>query len=215
MFNTVANRFQQEEIFAGGAGPAGVWELKRDQILETLERSASGNPLILLGAAFSFVQLLDFLRERSLRFDLPRGSRILETGGYKGRSRVVSRAALYEMMEETLGVPADRIISEYGMSELSSQAYDYRYSVEEFPAQKYPRALRFPPWARVQIVSPETGAEVSIGETGMIRVFDLANLYSVMAIQTEDLGIRREEGFELVGRTSKAEPRGCSLMISA
>jgi hypothetical protein len=72
--------------------------------------------------------------------------------------------------------------------------------------------FRFPPWAQVQIISPETGREVADGETGLIRVFDLANIFSVLAIQTEDLGIRRDEHFELIGRAVLAEPRGCSLM---
>jgi hypothetical protein len=74
--------------------------------------------------------------------------------------------------------------------------------------------MRFPPWCRVQIISPETGCEAGEGETGLIRVFDLANVYSVMAIQTEDLGIRRSDGFELIGRAALAEPRGCSLMAA-
>jgi hypothetical protein len=64
----------------------------------------------------------------------------------------------------------------------------------------------------VRIVSPETGAEVAEGESGLIQVFDLANVWSVMAIQTEDIGIRRGLGFELVGRATAAEPRGCSLL---
>ena len=64
----------------------------------------------------------------------------------------------------------------------------------------------------MQIISPETGCEVDEGETGLIRVFDLANLYSVMAIQTEDLGVREADGFTLLGRTVLAERRGCSLM---
>ena len=75
-----------------------------------------------------------------------------------------------------------------------------------------PRVFQFPPWARAQIVSPETGREVAEGETGLIRVFDLANVRSVMAIQTEDFGVRRGGGFELIGRAALAEPRGCSLM---
>ena len=62
-------------------------------------------------------------------------------------------------------------------------------------------------------VSPETGYEVGEGETGLIRVFDLANVYSVMAVQTEDLGIHgRDDGFVLAGRALSAEPRGCSLL---
>ena len=64
----------------------------------------------------------------------------------------------------------------------------------------------------MQIISPETGREAAEGETGLIRIFDLANVFSVAAIQTEDLGVRRGDGFELVGRAQLAEPRGCSLM---
>jgi hypothetical protein len=75
------------------------------------------------------------------------------------------------------------------------------------------RNFHFPPWVRVQIVSPETGQEVADGETGLIRVFDLANVFSVMTVQTEDLGVRRGDGFELIGRAPFAEPRGCSLMM--
>ena len=74
------------------------------------------------------------------------------------------------------------------------------------------RNFHFPPWARVQIISPETNREVADGETGLIRVFDLANVFSVMAIQTEDLGVCHGDGFELLGRAQFAEPRGCSLM---
>jgi len=88
------------------------------------------------------------------------------------------------------------------MSELSSQAYD---------AGEARRVFHFPPWARVRLISPETGNEVADGETGLIRICDLANVFSVAMVQTEDLGIRRGAGFELVGRAAAAEPRGCSL----
>ena len=72
--------------------------------------------------------------------------------------------------------------------------------------------FHFPPWARVRVVSPETGGEVAEGETGLIQVCDLANVRSVMVIQTEDLAVRRGDGFELLGRAELAAPRGCSLM---
>ena len=93
------------------------------------------------------------------------------------------------------------------MSELSSQAYDgvVGHAGDE-------SVFQFPPWARVQIISPETGHIAEPGQTGLIRVFDLANVYSVLAIQTQDLGIRRGAGFELLGRGMHTEPRGCSLM---
>jgi hypothetical protein len=164
-----------------------------------------------LGTAFSFVHLLDYLAEKNLRFDLPAGSRVMETGGYKNRSRTMPKAELHQLITERLGVPPSHIICEYGMSELSSQAYD---SAIHHPSSIiHHRVFQFPPWARVQIISPETGREVADGETGLIRVFDLANVFSVMAIQTEDLGIRRGGGFELIGRAQLAEPRGCSLMM--
>jgi hypothetical protein len=101
-------------------------------------------------------------------------------------------------------------VSEYGMSELSSQAYDKRIGTEL--NSSVPRYFRFAPWARSQVVSPETGLEVGIGETGLIQVYDLANVWSVMAIQTEDLGVRHHDGVELLGRAEMAEAKGCSLM---
>jgi len=152
-------------------------------------------PIALMGTAFNFVNLIDEIRS----LQLPSGSRILETGGYKGRSREVSRKELHEMIRGAFGV--SDIVMEYGMCELSSQAYAHEDGIFHFPA-----------WARVQIVSPENGREVKDGETGLVRVFDLANVWSVMAVQTEDLGVRRGHGFELVGRASGAEARGCSLM---
>src|ERR1019366_974271 len=151
------------------------------------------------------------------------GSRVMETGGYKNRSRALPKTELHALITERLGVPRENIICEYGMSELSSQAYDNgargfgREAVGDTiprPAPKPSRLFRFPPWARGQIISPETGGEVAEGETGLIRIFDLANVFSVAAIQTEDLGVRRGDGFELIGRARLAEPRGCSLMTA-
>jgi hypothetical protein len=134
----------------------------------------------------------------------------METGGYKNRSRLMPKTELHQLITERLGVPPSNIICEYGMSELSSQAYD---SAIHHPSSIiHHRVFQFPPWARGQIISPETGRPVADGQTGLIRVFDLANVFSVLAIQTEDLGIRRGDGFELIGRAQLAEPRGCSLM---
>jgi hypothetical protein len=177
----------------------------------------AGKPLTLLGTAFSFVHLLDHLAESNLQFQLPKDSCVMETGGYKNRSRTMPKAELHSLITRRLGITPDKIICEYGMSELSSQAYTVRN--DECPMTKRDqttgsinRHFHFPPWARMQIISPENGREVAEGETGLIRIFDLANVFSVAAIQTEDLGIRRGDGFELIGRAQEAEPRGCSLM---
>ncbi len=213
MFETIRKRLHvSESAFLGSLAADGVWALAFLETISALRDTVeSQRPLILLGTAFSFVHLLDRLAEENLRFELPPGSRVMETGGYKGRSRALPRAELHALITERLSIPPSHIICEYGMSELSSQAYDERFA-EIHNLKSAIRSFHFPPWVRAQIVSPETGLEVAEGETGLIRLFDLANVFSVMAIQTEDLAIRRGSGFELIGRNELAEPRGCSLM---
>ncbi len=193
----------------------GAWELDLTATREALQTAASALlPALVLGTAFSFVHLLDQMSAHSIRFKLPAGSLAMETGGYKGRSRVIAKAELHKLIMRQLSIGPECLISEYGMSELSSQAYDVNcpHHVPPPGLPGAPRLFRFPPWARVQIISPETGEEVAVGETGLIRVFDLANTFSVMAIQTEDLGTRHADGFQLIGRAALAETRGCSLM---
>ncbi len=184
--------------------------------------SAFRTPQLILGTAFSFVHLLDFLAENNLQFRLPENSRVMETGGYKNRSRSLPKSELHALITERLGIAPENIICEYGMSELSSQAYavtsgEWRVisgNGSTHHSSHITHHFQFPPWARVQIISPETGREVGEGETGLIRIFDLANVFSVAAIQTEDLGVRRGDGFELIGRAQLAEPRGCSLLTA-
>jgi hypothetical protein len=230
MFETVRQKLgAAETAFVGKLAADGSWTLNFDATLAALNSSlVTRHPSLLLGTAFSFVHLLDHLAERNLHFDLPTGSRVMETGGYKNRSRSMPKMELHQLITEKLGVPPSHIICEYGMSELSSQAYDLgalasrrrvsslclEQDAGETPALpgSVTGHFHFPPWTRAQIISPETGLEVADGETGLIRVFDLANVFSIMAIQTEDLAIRRGDGFELIGRATLAEPRGCSLM---
>jgi hypothetical protein len=203
MFTTVRRYFgTADSAFTGRVDADGAWSLDLEQTLAAVcEALGENRPLGLLGTAFSFVHLLDHLQSAGKRFALPKGSRVMETGGYKGRSRTVPKTQLRQMMAKFLGVPPLHVLAEYGMSELSSQAYDRSDGV-----------FHFPPWARACVISPETGAESGEGETGLLRVFDLANIGSVMAVQTEDLAVRRGDGFELLGRAASAEPRGCSLL---
>jgi Acyl-protein synthetase, LuxE len=214
MFEAVRRHFAWEQaVFLGKVAQNGDWVLELPAVRqELIDGCAKGSAIVLLGTAFSFVHLLDDLIKRQIRLELPAGSRVMETGGYKGRSRTLRKEQLYGLLTRHLGVPAWNIISEYGMSELSSQAYDLAIGVQELTLAQLYRGYRFPPWARARLVSPETGSEVLPGESGLIQVFDLANVYSVMAIQTEDLGIRGPGGFELLGRSPASEPRGCSLM---
>jgi hypothetical protein len=225
MFQTLRRRLSFRGFsFTGLIGKDGSWRLDDSRTTELLRAAIDRQePVVLLGTAFSYVHLLDRMAERGLKFQLPEGSRVLETGGYKGRSRSLPKSELHKLITRRLGIPCSHIVCEYGMSELSSQAYDGTALPEAARAHKTPardwhgterRLFHFPPWTRVQIISPETGREVQAGQTGLIRVFDLANVYSVMAVQTEDLGARRGRGFELIGRAALAEPRGCSLMVS-
>lgn len=235
MFETIRRNIRSEHaLFAGGVDDAtGAWNLHAARVESLLELAArAGEPLAILGTAFNFVQLLDHLEAMGRRHELPPGSWVMETGGYKGRTRSMAKDELHEWIEERLGVPRSRIVSEYGMSELSSQAYDGAIACAACPDTAVVPAqarihdayqdssgtgdatggvFHFPPWARARVVSPEHGREVPVGETGVIQIVDLANAWSMVALRTEDLGVRREHGFELVGRIPSAEPKGCSL----
>jgi hypothetical protein len=216
MFEIVRQKLgATESAFVGKLAADGSWTLDFDAIIDVLSptrQNPDAKSLLVLGTAFSFVHLLDYLVERNLRVELPTDSRVMETGGYKNRSRTLPKTELHTLIGERIGVLSENIICEYGMSELSSQAYDSPIKHLESSVQN--RIFRFPPWARAQIISPETNRGVGDGETGLIRIFDLANVFSVAAIQTEDLGIRRGDGFELIGRAQLAEARGCSLMTA-
>lgn len=212
MFDLARQKFGTDvRAFVGRVGADGAWTVDLDAALAALTLNDS-RPLLVLGTAFAYVHLLEAMAARKNRLQLPPGSRVLETGGYKGRSRALPKAVLHALIRTRLGVPASHIVSEYGMSELSSQAYDSELRSQESGVRQENRIFHFPPWARVQVISPETGREVGGNETGLLRVFDLANVFSVLAIQTEDLAVRCGDGFEFIGRAQLAEPRGCSLM---
>lgn len=160
--------------------------------------SEIGRPVAVLGTALGFLNLFERLGQR--RINLAPGSYVLETGGYKGSGRELAKRDLYEMFQEFLGVPARNIINEYGMTELSSQFY----------TRGLGQPHTAPPWLKALVIDPETGKEAAIGDVGILRIFDLANLNSVIAMETQDLAIRHDEGFELLGRDPAALPRGCS-----
>jgi hypothetical protein len=182
----------------------------RERALVAALEAAGDSPLLLAGTAFAFVHLLDALERRGARLALPPSARIMETGGTKGRARELGPGELRAALADRLGVPPERIVDQYGMTELGSQFYD---SSLAFPRE--PRRKLGPPWARVRILDPESGAELPPGETGAIAILDLANTGSVAAIRTADLGRRKADGFEVLGREPGAEARGCSIAADA
>ena len=194
--------------FVGAPDSDGSWQIDADRTIALLKACESTNePVGILGTAFNFVHLIDALDAEGLRFSLPLRSWSLETGGYKGRSRTMPKPELHTLISGFLGLRSDQVVTEYGMCELSSQAYD-----TSLVRQGSDRMFRFPPWVRTLVVSPETGREVQNGEIGLLRVYDLANVYSVMAVETQDLARRSGSDFDLIGRADRTEPRGCSLM---
>jgi acyl-CoA synthetase (AMP-forming)/AMP-acid ligase II len=181
-------------------------ELELDRLRSALEEASPEIPLLVCGTSFAFVHWLDALEADGERLALPDRARIMETGGFKGRSRSLPRPALYGALEERLGVDMDRIVNQYGMTELASQFYD---GVLREPGA--PRRKLGPPWTRVRLIDPESGEECAEGQPGVVVVTDLANTGSVIAIQTADLGQRVGDGFEVLGREPGAEARGCSI----
>jgi hypothetical protein len=171
----------------------------------------AGELLLIVGTSFAFVHLLDALVEARRMLRLPEGSRAMDTGGFKGRSRAVERAELYRAMEERFAIPEPFIVNEYGMTEMTSQFYDAAAGTGEPVGAG--RRHRGPPWVRTTAADPETLESLPAGSVGILRHVDLANLDSVIAIQTADLGVVRKDGFELLGRAEGAEPRGCSIAM--
>jgi hypothetical protein len=166
-----------------------------------------GQPALLLATSFALVHLLDALGDESLT--LPRGSRVMLTGGFKGRSREVAADELRLAVARTFAVETRAIVGEYGMTELSSQFWEATVSDPRAPLGLYVE----PPWARVVPVDPETLAPVPDGAIGLARIEDLANVDSAFAVLTQDRVKRAPGGFELLGRAAGAEPRGCSIAL--
>jgi hypothetical protein len=217
MLETIRHKLGvQHSCITGFVDKSGGWSLDLKATKTCLTQAQeTDRPVLILGTAFGFVHLLDHLTATSQSTKLPTGSRVLETGGYKGLAREIPKSELHIAISSSLGVPLENIVSEYGMCELSSQAYDHiaGAALADFSAsEESQRSFLFPPWAQIRIISPETGLEISEGESGLIQIVDLANAWSVLAIQTEDVGIRTAQGFRLVGRANQADQRGCSLM---
>jgi hypothetical protein len=183
-----------------------------DALTEALARATSSDePVALLGTSFAFVFADDALGAQ--RFSLPPGSRVMQTGGFKGRTRTLEPDAMRALLSARYGMPDAFVIAEYGMTELSSQLYEGTLADALRGRSVAPRALRVPPWMCATPVDPETLAPVPHGEVGVLRLDDPANLDSVCAVQTSDLARRVDGGIVLLGRAPGAVPRGCSLAI--
>jgi hypothetical protein len=208
MLSTIDRRF---------GAPGGGFFVREDALdfSSVLAALSSGLPLVVFGTAFSFVHFADGCRAGGLHFSLAPGSRVVETGGFKGKSREVSRGDLYRSFEELFGVPPDFCVSEYGMCELGSQWYDANLA-DAFAGRESRRHVKIGPhWTRTVVVDPVTALTLPPGETGLLHIFDLSNRGSVCAILTGDLARERDGGVEILGRHPGAPPKGCSIAADA
>jgi len=190
------------------------------------ERARSARtPVCVLATTLALDAWLRRLEGRDERLQLPDGSRVMDTGGIKARPGL-DRSESVQRAVEWLGIPEDRVINEFGMTELLSQRYsrpvpsctegpDTQPSVAGAPVPGPPDSnallLYAPPWLRTRALDPVTLVEVPDGEPGVLCHFDLANVGSVCAVLTEDVGTVTHNVVEWIGRSPGATPRGCSL----
>ncbi len=179
-------------------------------------------PVHLLGTSLAYAELLKALDKQ--RFSLPAGSRIMETGGNKGRKTEVNATELRDELAALFGIPEAMIYAEYSMCELSSQLYEIRDPSGASPLPE-PGLFLAPPWCEVHILNPHTLEPIEDDTVGQIAIFDLCNIDSAAYVLTGDLGQWQKlnadcskslaknpkRALKLLGRASSAEPKGCSL----
>ncbi len=171
--------------------------LKPEKLIPVLESLHSNKKVILWSVPYALLDLVQ--KGIKLQPDIT----IIETGGMKGRGPEWSRQQLHEYLKQNLGVKT--ILSEYGMTELLSQAYT---------TPNDPFRFKTPPWMKVwarDLYVPSKKAQY--GKAGILCISDLANFFSVPFIETEDIGIVYEDGtFEVLDRLEYCEIRGCNLL---
>lgn len=178
--------------------PRSTLFLEDTSALEAATSKPTEGPVLLFGAAFG---LLDLLESRAWR--LPAGSVVIETGGMKTHRREIEREELHERLADGFGIPLGHVISEYGMCELMSQCYTDEN-----------RIFRTPPWMRHVILDPSNPiAMCPEGQEGVLGFIDLANVHTVSAILTEDRAVSIAGGFKVLGRLAAAELRGCNFLL--
>ncbi len=164
---------------------------------QLLKQQQAGTPTLLIGVTFA---LLDFAEQHAINFS---ELIIMETGGMKGRRKEMIREELHDILCQGFGV--SQIHSEYGMTELLSQAYSKGEGI-----------FNCPPWMRIQTRDTNDPASpVGYGKTGGINIIDLANINSCSFLATQDLGkVYKDGSFEVLGRFDNSDIRGCNLLIA-
>lgn len=182
---------------------AGFYLYNTEKLYHTLlENEKNKQPTLLIGVTYA---LLDFAEKFQMNLQ---HTIIMETGGMKGRREELTREQVHQQLKQRLGLT--EIHSEYGMTELLSQAYSKKNSL-----------FNCPPWMQVLLRAEDDPFEITTANhtsktpvTGVINIIDLANLYSCSFIATDDVGKLYADGsFEVLGRLDNSDMRGCGLMI--
>jgi hypothetical protein len=170
-------------------------------------------PVCILGTTAAFAAVCEDLVARGIRIRLAAGSRMMDTGGAKGQAMPLQPPEVIERAVELLGIAPAMVINEYGMTELCSQLYDATSLNSVGVVDKKERYKIAPPWLRVTARDPVTLQPMPDGKIGLLTFFDLANVASVSAVMTEDLGWVEQGRVRVLGRAAGAEARGCALGI--
>ena len=190
--------YMVHDLIEGSNNPdSGFYLNNYNSLIQKLNQlDSSGQNVLLIGVTYA---LLDLIEKQSFQL---KNTIIMETGGMKGKRKEIIREELHAILCNGFGVPT--IHSEYGMTELLSQAYSLGNGVFECP-----------PWMSVLIRDPEDALTyVNDGKTGGINVIDLANINSCSFIATQDLGKKNpNHSFEVLGRFDASDIRGCNLMV--
>ncbi|MDA8241076.1 MAG: hypothetical protein M0Z67_11995 [Nitrospiraceae bacterium] len=174
-----------------------------NELLKALRESeASGVPVALIGATSAYVYFFQACRRKKMKFCLPPGSRICDGGGYRGRFGKLTRADYYAMVQETLGIPGSHCVNVLGEAETATNLFDdsLRRKVKGLPFRERSRPV--PPWCRVRAMSIDDLSPLPDGEIGLLAHWDLANVPTVLAVITDNLGYTTDNGrgCEMVGR---------------
>ncbi|MFC4738698.1 acyl transferase [Flavobacterium ponti] len=175
-------------------------------LAKLMQLDAMGENVLLIGVSYALLDLVDAINKKEHSFlEAWKGLKntiIMETGGMKGKRKEMIREELHEILCQGFGVPV--IHSEYGMTELLSQAYSLGNGIFECPN-----------WMQILIRDTEDALSyVNEGKTGGINIIDLANINSCSFIATQDLGKKYpNHSFEVLGRFDNSDIRGCNLMV--
>lgn len=173
------------------------------------QAESSGVPIAMIGSTSAFVYFFNACKKRNISFHLPYGSRIGDGGGYRGRFGEMTQEHYWQLAWEVLGIPYSHCVNVLGMAESATNFFDdsLRRTTKGLPVQKRMRPC--PPWARTVAVGADDLRPLPAGEVGLLRHYDLVNLPTVLAVQTDNLGYVDAAGcFQIIGRAQQDKATG-------